>query len=148
MRRPTGVTIIAVLMVIAGIVMIIAGVSAIVVAPFLPAAVPSQDLPTGLSATMLGGIAVASGAFMLALGIAGLVIAYGLFKGRGWAWTAAVVLSIISIVMSVVAIVSGNLGSVISLIINGVILYYLYRPHVKAYFGKAVSAPASGTAAA
>lgn len=148
MGRPTGVTIIAVLMVIAGVVMIIAGISALAVAPFLPMAIPSQDLPTGLSASILGGMAVGSGAVMLALGIAGLVISYGLFKGRGWAWTAAVVLSIIGIVMSVVAIVTGNFGSIVSLIINGVILYYLYRPHVKAYFGKAVSAPASDTAAA
>jgi hypothetical protein len=148
MGRPTGVTIIAVLMVIAGVVMIIAGISALAVAPFLPMAIPSQDLPTGLSASMLGGMAVGSGAVMLALGIAGLVISYGLFKGRGWAWTAAVVLSIIGVVMSVVAIVTGNFGSIVSLIINGVILYYLYRPHVKAYFGKAVSAPTSDTAAA
>lgn len=148
MDRPTGVTIIAVLMAIAGIVMIIAGISALAFAPFIPIAVPSQDLPAGLSMTMLGGIAVASGAFMLALGIAGLVISYGLFKGNGWAWTAAVVLSIIGIATSVLAIATGNFGSVISLIINGVILYYLYRPHVKAYFGKAVSAPASDTTAA
>ena len=57
-------------------------------------------------------------------------------------------LSIIGIVMSVVSIVTGNFGTIVSLIINGVVLYYLYRPHVKAYFGKAVSAPASDTAAA
>jgi hypothetical protein len=50
--------------------------------------------------------------------------------------------------MSVVSIVTGNLGSIVSIIINGVILYYLYRPHVKAYFGKAVSSPASDAAAA
>lgn len=148
MARPTGVTIIAVLMAIAGIVMIIAGTSAVAVGPFLPTAFPSQNLPTGLSAAMLGGLAVGSGAFMLVLGVAGLVISYGLFKGRGWAWTAAVVLSIIGVVMSVVAIVTGNFGSIVSLIINGIILYYLYRPHVKAYFGRAVSAPASDAAAA
>ncbi|HKZ61525.1 MAG TPA: hypothetical protein VJZ68_03790 [Nitrososphaera sp.] len=58
------------------------------------------------------------------------------------------VLSIVGIVMSVVSIVTGNLGSIVSIIINGVILYYLYRPHVKAYFGRAVSAPASDAAAA
>jgi uncharacterized membrane protein (DUF2068 family) len=95
---------------------------------------------------MLGGFAVASGAIMLALGVASLIIAYGLFKGRSWAWTAAVVLSIIGIVMSVVAIATGNFGSIISLIINGVIIYYLYRPHVKAYFGKAVSPPDAAAA--
>jgi hypothetical protein len=148
MGKPTGVTIIAILMVIAGVVMIIAGISAVAVAPFLPMAIPSQDLPTGLSTAMLGGIAVGSGAFMLGLGIAGLVIAYGLFKGKEWAWTAAVMFSIIGIIMSVVAIVTGNFGSIVSIIINGVILYYLHRPHVKAYFGKTMSAPASDAAAA
>lgn len=148
MSRPVGVTIIGVLMAIAGIVMIIAGISAMALAPLIPMATESQDLAMGISSTMLGGIAIASGAIMLAIGIASLVIAYGLFKGRPWAWTAAVVLSIIGIVMSVVSIVTGNFGSIVSLIINGVIIYYLYRPHVKAYFGKAVSAPASDAAAA
>src|SRR5919197_1021482 len=135
MGRPTGVTIIAVLMAIAGVVMIIAGISAIAVGPFISTTVPSQNLPAGMSAAMLGGVATGSGAFMLVLGIAGLAISYGLFKGKGWAWTAAVVLSIVGIVMSAVAIATGNFGSVISIIIDGVILYYLYRPHVKAYFG-------------
>lgn len=148
MGRPTGVTIIAVLMVIGGAIMLVAGISAIALAPLLPMAAQSQDLAGDISATMLGGVAAASGAFFIALGIASLVIAYGLFKGRGWAWTAAVVLSIIGIAMSVVSIVTGNFGSIVSIIINGVILYYLYRPHVKAYFGKAVSAPASDAAAA
>lgn len=148
MDRPLGVTIIGVLMAIAGIVMIIAGISSMALAPLIPMAAESQDLGMGISSAMLGGFAVASGAIMLALGIASLLIAYGLFKGRSWAWTAAVVLSIIGIIMSVVSTVTGNFGSIVSLIINGVIIYYLYRPHVKAYFGKAVSAPASDTAAA
>ncbi|HEX7031671.1 MAG TPA: hypothetical protein VF172_01600 [Nitrososphaera sp.] len=148
MARPVGVTIIGILMAIAGVVMIIAGISAIALAPIIPMATESEELAMGISSTMFGGIAIASGAILLSLGIVSLVVAYGLFKGLSWAWTAAVVLSIIGIVMSVVSIVTGNFGSIVSLIINGVILYYLYRPHVKAYFGKAVSAPASDAAAA
>jgi hypothetical protein len=147
MARPLGVTIIAILMAIGGIAMIVAGVSALFLGSLIPLAGQTQDFAGNISSTMLGGFAVASGAVMLALGIASLVIAYGLFKGRGWAWTAAVVLSIIGIVMSVVSIVTGNFGSIISLIINGIIIYYLYRPHVKAYFGRSI-APRSDTAAA
>ena len=135
-------------MVIAGIVMLIAGISATALAPFIPIAAQSKDLAGDVSTTMLGGFAVATGAFMLALGIASLAIAYGLFKGRSWPWTAAVILSIIGIAMSVAAIVTGNFGSIVNLIINAVIIYYLYRPHVKAHFGKAVSAPSSDAAAA
>ena len=127
--------------------MIIAGVSALFLGSLIPFAGQTQDFAGDISSTMLGGFAVASGAVMLALGIASLIIAYGLFKGRGWAWTAAVVLSIIGIVMSVVSIVTGNFGSIVSLIIDGIIIYYLYRPHVKSYFGKSI-ATSSDTEAA
>lgn len=151
MARPLGVTVIAILMVIGGIVMLFAGIAAVVAGSLLPFAAQTGNLPDTMSMPMLGGAAVGFGAFMLALGIAALVIAYGLFKGRGWAWTAAVVLSIIGIALAVLQIATslafGDPSGIISLIINGVILYYLYRPHVKAYFGKAVS-PAPPDAAA
>lgn len=57
-------------------------------------------------------------------------------KGREWAWTAKVVLSVVSIVFGVVSLVAGNWLSIINIIISGIIIYYMYRPHVKAYFGK------------
>jgi len=149
MARPFGVTIIAILMIISGIVMIIVGAGAVAIAPFLPSLGQTEGMMIdAISGALLSVTAIISGIILLALGIAALFIAYGLIKGRGWAWTAAVVLSIIVIIMSVVSIVTGNIGSIISLAINGVILYYLYRPHVKAYFGKAVPSRAAGTAAA
>jgi uncharacterized membrane protein (DUF2068 family) len=134
------VTIIAILNIIGGVIMLFAG---LFIFPFINLSMPQSEFQQQLQVLT---IAVASGAFMLALGIAGLVIAYGLIKARGWAWTAAVVLSIIVLIMSVVSIATGNIGSIISLAINGVILYYLYRRHVKAYFEKTVST--SGTASA
>jgi hypothetical protein len=49
-------------------------------------------------------------------------------------------LSIISIVWNAITLVTAaNYGGIISIIISGIILYYLFRPHVKAYFGKGVS---------
>ena len=74
-------------------------------------------------------------------------------KRKGWAWTIAVILTIIAIVIEIVSVVSASLVSasyfsdlnalvsgiiahIIGIAINGVILYYLYRPNVKAYFGK------------
>jgi hypothetical protein len=53
-----------------------------------------------------------------------------------WAWTVTVILSIISIALNAISIATGNIGGIVSVIISGIILYYLYRPHVKAYFGK------------
>ena len=94
--------------------------------------------PPMVSQSLLGGIGIAIGAVLLALAIVSFVVAYGLLKGRGWAWTITVILSIISIVLNVISIAAGNLASIISIIISGIILYYLYRPHVKAFFGKGV----------
>ena len=108
-KRPLGVTIIAVLMIIGGIVSIISGIL-----------------------MLLLGI----GIFLVILGIASLVVARGLLKAKSWAWTLTVIISIISIILSIVAIATGRFDSVISLILYGIILYYLYRPDVKAFFGK------------
>ena len=71
----------------------------------------------------------------------------GLLKGRGWAWTVTIILSIISIVWNTITIATAaNFGGIISIIIDAIIIYYLYRPHVKAYFGKAVRTDASPAA--
>lgn len=99
-------------------------------------------IPPGVSMvppSFLGGAGIAIGGILLALAIVSFVVAYGLLKGLGWAWTVTVILSIISIVLNAISIAAGNISSIISIIISGIILYYLYRPHVKAYFGKGVS---------
>ncbi len=77
------------------------------------------------------------GIVFLALGIAYFVMAYGLLKGRGWGWTISLILAGIGIVAGIYHITQNNIGgAIVSLIINGVIIYYLYRPNVKAFFGK------------
>ena len=96
------------------------------------------DVPM-IPQSFFGGIGIAIGGILLAMAIVSFVVAYGLLKGLGWAWTVTVILSIISIVLNAISIAAGNISSIISIIISGIILYYLYRPHVKAYFGKGVS---------
>jgi uncharacterized membrane protein HdeD (DUF308 family) len=108
-HRPLGVTIIAILTIIGGIIFLASGLVLLIV-----------------------GI----GIVLLALGIAYLVMAYGLWKGKGWAWTITLILSVIGIILGIVSIAAGNIGAIIGIIINGVVIYYLYRPNVKAFFGK------------
>jgi hypothetical protein len=87
--------------------------------------------------TFLGGLGIVFGVVLVAIAIVSFVVAYGLLKGKGWAWTVSIILSIISIVWNAITLVTAaNFGGIISIIISGVILYYLFRPHVKAYFGK------------
>jgi len=109
-HRPLGVTIIAVLLIVAGLISIVGGLILLI---------------------------VLVGFVFLALGIAYLVMAYGLWKGKGWAWTISLILSVIGIIMGIVYITQDNLGGgIASIIINGLIIYYLNRPNVKAFFGK------------
>jgi uncharacterized membrane protein (UPF0136 family) len=105
----------------------------------LPIPPPSSGSPMALQ-SFLGGLGIAFGAVLVAIAVVSFVVAYGLLKGKGWAWTVAIILSIISIVWNAITLVTAaNYGGIISIIISGIIIYYLYRPHVKAYFGKGVS---------
>jgi uncharacterized membrane protein HdeD (DUF308 family) len=108
-HRPLGVTIVAVLTAIGGLIFLGSG---------------------------LGLLIIGFGFILLVLGIAYLVMAYGLWNGRGWAWTITLILSVIGIVVAIATIVAGNVSTVINIIIHGVVIYYLYRPNVKAFFGK------------
>jgi hypothetical protein len=87
--------------------------------------------------SLFGGLGVAFGAILIAIAIVSFIVAYGLLKGRRWAWTVTIILSIISIVWNAITIV-GNPFGIVSIIVSGIIIYYLYRPHVKAFFGKGV----------
>jgi hypothetical protein len=109
--------------------------------------VPGADV-SAIPANLLGGGAAAVGGVMMALGILSFIVAYGLVKGRPWAWTLTVVLSIVSIVLNALSLAAGNVAAIVSIIISGIIIYYMYRPHVKAYFGKAVTPGPSSAAEA
>jgi uncharacterized membrane protein HdeD (DUF308 family) len=108
-HRPLGVTIVAILTAIGGLIFLSSG---------------------------LGLLIIGFGFLLLVLGIAYLVMAYGLWNGRGWAWTITLILSMIGIIVAIATIVAGNVSAVINIIIHAVVIYYLYRPNVKAYFGK------------
>ena len=150
--RPIGVTIIAILNIIGGIIMLLIGLglaAAGAILPFVPQSEfqqQQQNLTAGdidlsqVPPSLVGGGVLAIGGILIAIGILSFVFAYGLLKGRRWAWILTVILSIISIVLAAITIAAGSIPSIISIIISGIILYYLYRPHVKAYFGKAVNA--------
>ena len=137
-KRPTGITVIAILIIIGGILLLLAGIGGVAVG--------------SLSISEIIGLGfVIIGAIILAVGIGYLVVSYGLLKGKKWSWTITVVLLFIGIAINVVSIIifgyftfdtdtssflTTNSGSIAGIIISVIILYYLYRPHVKSYFGK------------
>jgi uncharacterized membrane protein len=115
---------------------------------------PNSNLGSQIDPQVLGLVFVVFGAISLALGVANFVMAYGLWKGKGWAWTISIILLFIGIAVDMISIsitsagVFSNTGSnllgdilssIISIGISAFIVYYLYRPHVKAYFGKTIT---------
>jgi hypothetical protein len=51
------------------------------------------------------------------------------------AWWQTVILEAVWIVSSLASLVSGDVTAVVSLITAAIILYYFFKPHIKAYFG-------------
>ncbi len=129
--RPLGVTILAVLAGISGILSLMGGITLIALGPMLSSAMMGQGAP-GM-AGFFGGLVQVFGAVFLLMGILDLIVAWGYWTGQGWAWVLGVILGIIGVIMGIIQITQGG---IVGLVINAVILYYLFQPHVKEYFGR------------
>jgi uncharacterized membrane protein len=66
----------------------------------------------------------ALGALYILIGVVDLLLAWGLYTGQNWA-------RIVAIVFAILSLLAVPLGTIIGIII----LYYLTRPNVKAFFG-------------
>ena len=119
--RPTGITILAILAAIGGILGLFGGF-----------------------VVLLAGTAIFGGAGALlgiaALAYAGLLIAaaYGFWTLQPWAWPLGVAVAIFGIVISVLYIIGGQsiASQLLSIVVDGVILYYLNQPTIRSLFGR------------
>lgn len=151
-KRPVGVTIIAILAIIGGILLLFGGIAFVALAPILSQINTIDDNSSnstfslninGTDVTVpkntlfiFGGFLGIIGGALIVIGIAGFVVAWGLLTGKGWAWIVTIIVAIISIILNLIVVISGGLENIIGLIIYGIIIYYLYRPSVKSYFGR------------
>lgn len=127
MSRPTGITILAVLSLLASLPALVAGLALVGVATFVQA-VPVTD-------TFM--YAVGAGTLIYA-GLS-LVLAYGFWTMRSWAWMVGIGLQILGIITAISQYSAGDrlLGSLITgIVFPALILFYLYRPNVRAAFGR------------
>lgn len=121
-ERPLGVTIIAILAAIGGILGLLGSLAVL-----------------GISGAAGVGGGVLWGIIFLVLAVASLAFAYGAWSLKPWAWTLGVGLAVLNVLMALYWFTQPG-GSIVSLIIslaiNGVILYYLFQADVKAAFGR------------
>jgi hypothetical protein len=138
-KRPTGVTILAILALIGGVIGIF-GALALFLA--YGVVVSGAAATAGVSAqiTQSSTILLVLAIYLLVVSVLDIVVGIGAFMLKGWAWTLGIVLEVLSILYVIVNAATGGgfgFGSVVSVLIAAVILFYLFQPNVRVAFGKA-----------
>jgi uncharacterized membrane protein (DUF2068 family) len=145
--RPSGVSVISVLEGVVSFFLLVGGFAFLAISSFLTVGgwtqIPEEELITALeqmpwASTFIGlPVFAITSALLLVIGIAFLILAglgfimtWGLWKGKNWARVITMILSGISVAFSLFSLP----GSVLSIIINLTILYYLTQPYIKAYY--------------
>jgi len=129
LSRPIGITVLAVLEILIGIVGLLASLAIIGLSALL-STLPRVGFLLGTFGLVVGGVVLFFSLIWLATGA-------GFLHGRGWSWTLGMIFSILSLLGAVGALIIGLItGAVGGLIFWGLMLYYLTRTHVKAFFGK------------
>jgi len=123
--RPMGVTILAILEALAGLYYLITGVG-----DFIAAAVIRSLMLAGMPSEIVPMLPRVVGSMLIIFGLLSLLLAWGLWVGKGWARMTALVFAIVAIILSILSF------HLIGIIIDALIIYYLTRPNVKQFFTK------------
>jgi hypothetical protein len=133
MKRPVGVTIVAVIAIIYGIFSLLLALLGLLGSALLASGVGHVQYAAGTLAYATIADAV--------LGILYLAFGIGAFSLKRWAWTTGVVALVLDVVRQIVGVVihgfsaSNAVGFIITIVIALLVLWYLFRPNVRAAFG-------------
>jgi hypothetical protein len=133
MKRPSGVTILAVLGIVYGIFSLLLALLGLLGSALLASGVGHVKYDAGTLAYATISDAV--------LGILYLAFGIGAFSLQRWAWTTGVVALVLDVVRTIVGgVIQGfSTGRIISasitIVIALVVIWYLFRPNVRAAFG-------------
>ncbi len=130
--RATGVTILAVLEILEGLIGVLAGIGLMA----LGALAGSMIGGLSILGDIVGALAGVIGAVLLVFGLISFLLAYGLLKGLGWAWTVSLVFAMLGLIFGILQMLGSPGSGVLQVVISAIIIYYLYRPNVKSFFGK------------
>lgn len=138
MKRPTGVTIIAVLAIIGGVLELLGSLAYFRISFLGLGAYTGPVLATAASSALTVGVV------MVIIGVLELAFGVGALRLSHWAWTFGVIVFAIGLVLSVVQLFMFGLvaGPVVWAIVDAVILGYLYSHSVREAFGHLPSSTA------
>jgi hypothetical protein len=137
MKRPVGVTILAVIAIIYGIFSLLLALLGLLGSALVASGVAASAIPYNAGTLAYATISDA------VLGLLFLAFGSGAFRLKGWAWTTGVVALVLYGVYQIAGVViqgfsaSKIVVAVITIVIALLLLWYLFRPSVRAAFGKA-----------
>ena len=137
MKRPTGITVLAVMAVIYGIFNLLLTLLGLLGSALLASGVAAASIK--YSAGTLAYATIVD----FVIGIVFLAFGIGAFQLKGWAWTTGIAALVLEVVRQVVGLglqgfsVGTMVRDGITIVIALVLLWYLFRPNVRAAFGSA-----------
>jgi hypothetical protein len=137
MKRPVGVTILAVIAIIYGIFNLLLALLGLLGSALLASHVAAAAIEYSAGTLAYATISDA------VLGILYLAFGIGALRLRGWAWTTGVAALLLEVVKQIAGVVIQGFKAG-TIVIDGIIivialllLWYLFRPNVRGAFGKA-----------
>jgi len=124
LKRPIGVTILAIIFIINGMISI--------------GSILGFDTPLILwdwseMSIEEGGFAI----YAVVFGMIGIAVGVAMFSGKRWAWPAVIIMVIASIALSIIFVFLGDYGEpLFEIILYVIFLLYMRKSNVKAYFGR------------
>ena len=73
------------------------------------------------------------------IGILYVAAGIGFFRGKGWAWTMGIIVSIVSLIVSIVEHPAAHAYGIPGAVVAVVVIYYLTRPNVRIFFGREIN---------
>jgi hypothetical protein len=134
MKRPIGVTILAILVILGGV-----GLIGALLLFILSAAIAGVPVPNGFHNLSAGSV-ITVGAVALVLGALDIVWGIGALQLRPWAWMLGIALGVLNILGSGLNLVVGRglqPSDFISVVLAVIIIVYFFTPRVRRAFGRA-----------
>ncbi|MEG4004745.1 hypothetical protein QUA41_15295 [Microcoleus sp. Pol11C1] len=134
MNRPQSVTVLAILQLISGVFSLLDGLFILLFAGIfggLGAAFGGAKV-----GTVIGGFIAIFAAISFILGLLSLLLTWGLFQLKNWAWTGTLIVHILATLTQIVKML-GSGGTAVNFLTLGFAvasIYYLLRPDVKQAF--------------
>lgn len=119
-ERPLGVTILGILWMLAGLMWLVAAFAG----------------GAALAIVGMGALGAVLGVFLFIIGVIDIFLGVGCFKAWDWVWVVGIIFMAINILFGLAMLFSNWVSGLVTIIISGIILWYLFQPPVKAYFGK------------